>query len=239
LLDYGLEGYGLYWYCIELIAGKVDNENYTFELEHDARIIAKNTGSTPQKTEEMMRYFVKEGLFESADGVITCLKLAKRLDKSMTSNPQMREIISKLKNHDKVMTESAKPMQDKIRLDQTRVDKNKHIDQSKIDREKLIQEAFTYFWSNMFLPKKAKPVGQRSFNKIIKGIADPMHFAKFLVADTETRFNNQQIGFDKMHPSTYLNQARWEDDHTIDKPQNEKVKMSGGGDWAKYAEETF
>jgi len=120
LLDYGLEGYGLYWYCIELIASKINNDNITFELEHDARIIARNTGSTPQKVEEMMRYFVKERLFESIDGVITCFKLARRLDKSMTSNPQMREIIGKLKGHDAIMTESAKPMQDKIRLDQTR-----------------------------------------------------------------------------------------------------------------------
>ena len=58
MLDYGLEGYGLYWYCIELIAGKVDKDHITFELEHDARIIARNTGSTAQKVEEMMKYFV-------------------------------------------------------------------------------------------------------------------------------------------------------------------------------------
>ena len=136
LLDYGLEGYGLYWYCIELIAGRVDKDKFTFELEHDARIIARNTGSTPQKVEEMMRYFVKVGLFENSDGVITCLKLAKRLDKSMTSNPEMRRIIEQLKlrkenadieNHDSIMTksdvsviESEKIMQDKIRLDQIR-----------------------------------------------------------------------------------------------------------------------
>jgi len=136
LLDYGLEGYGLYWYCIELIAGRVDKDKFTFELEHDARIIARNTGSTPQKVEEMMRYFVKVGLFEDSDGVITCLKLAKRLDKSMTSNPEMRRIIEQLKlrkentdieNHDSIMTqsdvsviESEKIMQDKIRLDQIR-----------------------------------------------------------------------------------------------------------------------
>jgi hypothetical protein len=120
LLDYGLEGYGLYWYCIELIAGKVDKENITFELEHDARIIARNTGCTPQKVEEMMRYFVDIGLFENSQGVITCLKIAKRLDKSMTSNPEMRAIIEKLKNHDEVMTPSEKPMQDKIRLEENK-----------------------------------------------------------------------------------------------------------------------
>lgn len=120
LLDYGLEGYGLYWYCIELIAGKVDANNITFELEHDARVIARNTGSTPQKVEEMMRYFVQIGLFENSNNTITCLKLAKRLTQSMTSNPQMREIIKNFKGHDGIMTESDGVMQDKIRLEEKR-----------------------------------------------------------------------------------------------------------------------
>ncbi len=136
LLDYGLEGYGLYWYCIELIAGNVESDNITFSLEHDARIIARNTGSTAQKVEEMMRYFVTVGLFENADGVITCMKLAKRLDQSMTSNPAMRAIINGLKgksegviaipdakedvNHDGIKPNHDSVMQDKIRLDQIR-----------------------------------------------------------------------------------------------------------------------
>ena len=122
MLDYGLEGYGLYWYCIELIAGRVDKDNITFELEHDARIIARNAGSTAKKVEEMMRYFVKVGLFEDSSGMITCMKLARRLDKSMTSNAEMREIISKFKSHDSIMTESAKPMQEENRLEENRLD---------------------------------------------------------------------------------------------------------------------
>jgi hypothetical protein len=93
LLDYGLEGYGLYWYCIELIVGKTNTDNITFELKHDARIIARNTGSTPQKVEEMMKRFVSLGLFENVDGKITCLKVAKRLMSSATNNPQMRNLI--------------------------------------------------------------------------------------------------------------------------------------------------
>jgi len=140
LLDYGLEGYGLYWYCIELIAGKVDVDNLNFNLEHDARIIAKNTGSTLQKVEQMMKYFVKIGLFECSENVISCFKMAKRLDKSMTSNPSMRELIHKLKseNHDGIMTESDSVMQDKIRLDKTRTEK-KEILSSKPDCIEVIE----------------------------------------------------------------------------------------------------
>ena len=116
LLDYGLEGYGLYWNCIELIVGKTNTDNITFELKHDARIIARNTGSTPQKVEEMMKRFVTLGLFENTDGKITCLKVAKRLMTSATSNMQMRNMIQNIKSkqlveipschrHDDVMPE--------------------------------------------------------------------------------------------------------------------------------------
>lgn len=132
LLDYGLEGYGLYWYCIELIAGKIDKENFTFELEHDARIIARNVGSTPQKVEEMMKYFVSQGLFENNENTITCMKLAKRLDQSMTSNPEFRSLINSLRSHDGIMTASRNShdsvMQDQIRLDQIRKEKEREVD---------------------------------------------------------------------------------------------------------------
>lgn len=122
LLDYGLEGYGLYWYCIELIVGKLSSDNITFSLEHDARIIARNTGSTPEKVTTMMEYFIKVGLFESSDGVVTCLKLANRLDKSMTSNANMRILIENIKSHDGVMIESCKSRVEENRREEKRID---------------------------------------------------------------------------------------------------------------------
>ena len=149
MLDYGLEGYGLYWYCLELIAGKVDKENITFELEHDARIIARNTGSTVQKVEEMMKYFIKIELFDLNGTRITCLKMAKRLDQSMTSNPQMREIINNFKNHDGVMTESCKIRLDKIRLEEKEIAPKKK-------REIFIspsQESITSYFAEKGMPK--------------------------------------------------------------------------------------
>lgn len=143
LLDYGLEGYGLYWYCLELIVGKVNQDNITFQLEHDARIIARNTGSTVQKVEEMMRYFVEQNLFESTDGVVTCLRLAKRLDKSMTSNPNMRQIIELSRGHDGVMTQSCKN-----RLDKTRLDKNKDTGKAKRFSPPSLTEVSSYCVEN-------------------------------------------------------------------------------------------
>jgi hypothetical protein len=122
LLDYGLEGYGLYWYCLELITYDVDQHNLTFDLRHDARIIARNIGSTEKRIEEMMKYFIEIGLFECSQGHITCLKLLKRLDQSMTSKSAYRAAINTAKEqlkleklinptqkgHDRVMTGSGK-----------------------------------------------------------------------------------------------------------------------------------
>jgi len=118
LLDYGLEGYGLYFYCLELICGKISAANMTFQLEHDARIIARNTGSTEQKVSEMMTRFVELGLFENNSGMITCLKMLSRLDLSMTGSGKMRAAITSAKSekrsdHDGVMTPSCKKKKEK------------------------------------------------------------------------------------------------------------------------------
>lgn len=121
-IRYGMEGYGLYWYCIELIAEDIDSQNLTFELEHDAEVIAHNTGIHVEQVQEMMSYMVKLGLFENNSGTISCFRLAKRLDQSMTSNPKMRELINNIKdletssdNHDGSLTMSCKKRIDKNR----------------------------------------------------------------------------------------------------------------------------
>jgi len=75
-----MEGYGLYWYCLELIAQNVEKHNLSFELEHDAEIIAADTGIHFELVQEMMMFMVDLGLFESENGIITCLKLANRTD---------------------------------------------------------------------------------------------------------------------------------------------------------------
>ena len=78
---YGLEGYGLYFYLLECIAGTVEAHNLTFELEEDAELISASTNIHIERIEEMMRYMVGLGLFEMGDsGAITCLKMSLRTD---------------------------------------------------------------------------------------------------------------------------------------------------------------
>lgn len=211
LLDYGLEGYGLYWYCIELIVGKTNTDNITFELKHDARIIARNTGSSPQKVEEMMKRFVSLGLFENVDGKITCLKVAKRLMSSATSNPQMRNLIQNIKlSHDAVMTTSDKISPDKTRLDKIRLDETR----TKPSREiaLVISHDFETFWHTY--PKKVgKDAALKSWSKA-KPLLDDVLNALYWQKDSEQwkRENGKYIP----NPSTYLNQGRWKDEAPVE-----------------------
>lgn len=139
LIKYGAIGYAVYFHCLELIASNVSETNITFELEHDAEIIADDLRirgdsqkSGTEIVEEIMYFMIELDLFEESNGHIFCFKLLKRLDTSMTSNPKMRALISSAKenidnimpNHDEVMINHDTIMQDKIRIDKIRIDKN-------------------------------------------------------------------------------------------------------------------
>jgi len=83
-MKYGMEGYGLYWYCLEQIGATVEPHNLTFELEHDAEIIADDTNIHYERVQEMMAYMIDLGLFESETVdekiLITCMKMRIRTD---------------------------------------------------------------------------------------------------------------------------------------------------------------
>lgn len=128
-LKYGMEGYGVYWYCLEKIVSNIDSHNLTFELEHDAEIMAHETNIHIEVINEMMAFMIDLGLFEGSSGTITCLKIAKRLDQSMTSNPVLRSKIKHIhevmpdrvftNNHDGVMTQSCKKRIEENRIEES------------------------------------------------------------------------------------------------------------------------
>ena len=77
ILRYGPTGYAVYFHCLELIAGDISESNITFELEHDAEIIAddlKVQGTAQTSAVDLvniiMRYIVELGLFEEQNSHI-------------------------------------------------------------------------------------------------------------------------------------------------------------------------
>ena len=87
---YGADGYAIYWFCLEAIAYEINKDNLTFDLKEDAETIGFELSIQEKRVEEIMKYMIEVGLFESSNNVITCLKLAESIDKSMTNSPKMR-----------------------------------------------------------------------------------------------------------------------------------------------------
>jgi len=130
--DHGIAGYGLYFYCLEVIAGSVEVDNITFELEPDAAILARRLSMDTMEVEKIMRDCVNMGLFEVAEsGRVSCLKIGKFFDQNMTSNPMMRKIFARHKHktitsESQVNHKSVTTTCDQIRLDEIRLDKKEY-----------------------------------------------------------------------------------------------------------------
>ena len=139
LLRHGAIGYAVYFHCIELIVSDINESNITFELEHDSEIIADNLKikgtadkSGIQIVEEIMRYIIELGLFQENNNHIFCFQVLKRLDCSMTSNTNMRELIVDAKKNNSVMMQSCN-YHDIIMLEEKRKEKKKR-EKKRIDK---------------------------------------------------------------------------------------------------------
>ncbi len=97
VMRYGFEGYGMYWYCVENICDSIE-PRLTFELEADSEILAHVGRIDSRRVEEIMRYMVHLDLFEQADDLITCLKLARYLGEKSTRNQELIGLIKDAKS---------------------------------------------------------------------------------------------------------------------------------------------
>lgn len=95
--------------------------------------------------------------------------------------------------------------------------------------QSAVDEAFEHFWLNMALSKKNKAKAKQVFAKQVKDLkVEPKFFADQLIEDTKRRKND--FGFDKLHPTTYLNGKRWEDE--LDKPSQPKQQQAQSFDYS-------
>jgi len=134
ILRHGAEGYAIYMHCLELIAGNITIDNITFELEHDAEIIADNlkikgnsNESGIDKVNRIMKTIINEGLFSINNNKIFCFKLAQRLDNTVSRSPLINSIKAKLKLENEGSTKllRSKNVSEENRIDKITIDKNK------------------------------------------------------------------------------------------------------------------
>jgi len=247
---YGIVGYGLYWYCIELIALDIGAKNITFALEEDAETIAMEWSLDQLKVQEMMLYMVELGLFEKdALGRVTCLKLAKRLDDTNSKNPEIQKVLSELKKSKEVQiaptpTNSENVVSDKIRLDETNLDNNKDISATALPIVDQLEVSFDQFWiagMRKVNKKKALSAYKSQFKankKSLDKVNPELHFANHLIMDIKKRLDLGQLGFAEMHPTTYLNGERWNDDYP-EKRTNTDFIDHADTNWAEGLENEF
>jgi polyhydroxyalkanoate synthesis regulator phasin len=207
-LNHGMEAFGLYWYCLELIASNVTAKNLTFELEHDSELISFQTGLSRERVESIMREMVELGLFEASAGKVTCMKLMKRMDASQTGDPKFRQALSEIKqNHDLVMTQSADSHDKVSKLSGQKIE-DRREDRSNSRKNAL--EGFDDFW-NAYRKKKNKADAEKAWAKL------KPEQRTAAIADVTTRSHrdpnwtkdNRQF---QPYAASYLRARGWEDE---------------------------
>ena len=73
-----------------------------------------------------------------------------------------------------------------------------------------LESAFNSFWI-AGMRKVNKKAARKAFEKEVKLQSDLTQFVFMLINDIKAR-KGKQFGFDSMHPATYLNGERWEDE---------------------------
>lgn len=71
---------------------------------------------------------------------------------------------------------------------------------------------FEAFWNSGIRRAGDKKKAKVKYIKTLRSNRQPMAFHLSLLEDIKQRVDREQLGFDKMHPYTYLNQERWKDD---------------------------
>jgi len=197
-LKYGATGYGIYWYCLELIARNVEKHNLTFELEHDAELIADDFKLSADLVQHIMTYMVELELFENIDGVISCLKMATRTDeytqKLMLNNKKSHEIVPTISLQNPTKSEL---------IEEKRKEENKDFE--------LFYKAY---------PKKKQPGDAEKAWKSIKPDLNAVLAALEWQTKTHdwTKDNGQFIPY----PASYLRARAWEDE----RPAPKKLQVS-------------
>lgn len=204
-LKYGMEGYGLYWFCLESIARNVETHNLTFELEEDAELLSVATNIHYERVQEMMTYMVNLGLFENCEGRITCLKMATRTDEYTQKLLRNAQSVPTVSRHtpDKVPP---------IRTDKKRTEE-KRLEQNRTDLVAVAPVCgFEDFYSAY--PKK---VGRPEALKAWKKLNPSPALINRILLDISQRIEQGAwcTGAGKAFipgPAPYLNQEKWTDE---------------------------
>ena len=211
LIKYGADGYALYFYCVEIIAGNLSSENITFELKHDSETIANRLKLDTLRVEEIMKWMIKEGLFQVNDttGRVMCLGLLRRLDNTLSQNQEIRKLLSSEEFQSfKALAYHGKNVQ----LQDNLIDlKQKRREEKKKEEKRQNGAWFISFWKE-YPRKVSKQKAEQSFNKVCTSEKVFQEIMRGLRCHKGSEQWLKDGGQYVPYPSTFLNQRRWEDE---------------------------
>ena len=191
LSEHGLEGYGLFWICVEMVAQQ--GVDYRIEKAKNwKRVLCYITRQKEEKIDEFLKTFAETKLIDQDS-----------LDQGDLYIPKMEDNLDDYTNRVRRVSE---PATDNVHLEQKRTDKNR------IEKNRV--EMFEQFW-NAYPNKKTKKKAYDSWKKI-----DPSDklFKEIMVGLERAKGSKQWQKDDGQyipHPTTWLNQERWNDEDVL------------------------
>ncbi|MFK3558310.1 replication protein [Pasteurella multocida] len=112
-----------------------------------------------------------------------------------------------------------------------------NINTAQIDNSDELENAFDIFWK-VYKVKVNKAGALKSFKSAYKKYSKNaectvQQFAQMLADDVQRRLAVGQFGFDKLHPTTYLNNERWEDETVRPVNSSNSTAFQDNGEWSK------
>lgn len=205
---FGMEGYGIYFNTLEIIARKMEDNIKDFGFipeDWDEESLELEFGKDTNTIRTMFDYMCEIGLFKKIDGRIYNSKIQSRCD-DYTSR------ILRNKAQNEKCPNIVRTMSDKVSLDKNRIDK---IREDKIH--------FDIFW-NAYQKKIDRPKCEKKWKNLTlaEQTAIMEYIPKYLATIKDKQFQR--------HPATFLNNRSWENE--IDnapkyKPNEVKYKPNG------------
>ncbi|WP_181464232.1 YdaU family protein [Oligella urethralis] len=164
-------------------------------VKADISLLQKRIGAKSEAEKQAVEYVLEEFFTLAEDGL---RYLNPDLDELINSNAthiENQNVADKTKGSDQLWPTVASPTPRRKKT---------------IETAELVQ-AFNTFWEAGMV-KTGKQNALKSFKSVLKTTdLDSSAFAEMLAKDIKTRLASNQYGFSKMHPATYLNGRRWED----------------------------
>lgn len=165
------------------------------------------------KVRRFLKNLEKDGMIELKSGHLTTVITICNYD-SFQSNDTTGDTAKG--QHSKQQKDNSRNTNNNVNNENN---ENKPLDQSKIAREELIQSSFDYWWK-AYPTKTARKASLKKWQSITKKMDDNIvtELTNHIVADVKFRLDglangdDRFIGFDRLHPSTYLSQERYNDD---------------------------